>query len=440
MRVLQLVAADRWTGAAATALQLAEALRGAGVDCQLAFRPGRGLEERLLGLEWCHPILAKERGPADLARAARRVRALAAGCDVVHCHLPHDHLLAKLALGIQKQGTVWTHLAGVFAGERHAPLGGLRARSGRATLAASGSMSQGDALSRGQGEGDTGEGMASRGQEGELGRQGADPGPRAPALVRSVRHPDHLRPNLYHRWLFRDTAGLGLANSSMVAMTRDVPELRAVPAEVLPVANEARFVPGCDRDGARARLGIPAGAVVAGTIGKLDGTRGQDVFLRGLAGAPEVWGLIVGKGPGVPLLQALARELGVAGRLAWAGYAESGLEDLYAAMDLFVFPAAGSDWGHRAIAEASACGLPTLAADLPGVADLVALGATGDLYPAGDPAALGHLLGLWGSDPGRRHACGRRAAAIARERWTPAELAAAALRLYARARATTCSV
>jgi len=252
-----------------------------------------------------------------------------------------------------------------------------------------------------------------------------------------VRHPDHLKPNLYHRWLFRDTAGLGLANSSMVATTRDLPDLRSVPAEVLPVAIESRFAPGCDRDRARARLGLPADAVVAGTIGKLDGTRGQDVFLRGLAGAPEVWGLVVGKGPGVPFLQALSRKLGVAGRLAWAGYAESGLEDLYAAMDIFVFPAAGSDCGHRAIAEASACGLPTVAADLPGVADLVAPGVTGDLYPAGDPVALGHLLAVWGSDPGRRHVSGRRAAAVARERWTPGELAVAGLRLYARARATT---
>ena len=68
MRVLQIVAADRWTGAAATALQLAEALREAGEDCHFVFRPGRGLEERLRGLDWCHAILAKERGPGDLLR------------------------------------------------------------------------------------------------------------------------------------------------------------------------------------------------------------------------------------------------------------------------------------------------------------------------------------------------------------------------------------
>jgi glycosyltransferase involved in cell wall biosynthesis len=198
----------------------------------------------------------------------------------------------------------------------------------------------------------------------------------------------------------------------------------------LPVALEPRFAPGADRDGARTRLGIPAEAVVAGTIGKIDGTRGQDIFVRGVASAPGIWGLIIGKGPGVAALQTLARELGVGERLAWAGYVESGLEHLYAAMDLFVFPAAGSDWGHRAIAEASACGLPSLAADLPGVMDLVEPGATGELYAAADFAALGRLLRSWGAEPARLRKAGGRAEAMARARWSPPALVDAARRLY----------
>jgi glycosyltransferase involved in cell wall biosynthesis len=218
----------------------------------------------------------------------------------------------------------------------------------------------------------------------------------------------------------------------MADLARRLAVFRRTPVEVLPVALEPRFAPGGDRDGSRARLGIPAQAVVAGTIGKIDGTRGHDVFIRGVAAAPGIWGLIIGKGPGVEALQNLARDLGVGERLAWAGYVESGLEDLYAAMDLFVFPAAGSDWGHRAIAEASASGLPTLAADLPGVADLVEPGRTGDLFADADPAALGRLLSSWGTDPARRRAAGGQAAGIARERWNPPALAEASLRLYSR--------
>lgn len=360
MKVLQLVAADRWTGAAATALQLAEALRETGVDCRLAYRPGRGLEQRLRGLVWCHPILAKERGPLDLQRAVLRVRELCDGMDVVHCHLPHDHLLARLAL-----------------------------------------------RGRGQRIGD-----------------------RGPLLVRSVRHPGHLAPHLYHRWLFRRTGGVGLANSTMTALTGRAGSLAGVPSAVLPVALEAAFFGPLDREGTRARLGVPAGAFVAGTIGKIDGTRGHEELIRALAVARGVWSVVIGKGPAVAGLQELAHKLDVAERLVWAGYVEDGREHIYAAMDLFVFPAAGSDWGHRAIAEASACGLPTLAADLPGVVDLVEPGVSGELYAAGDVAALGRLLAGWSGDPARSRAAGRVATERARRTWTPPALAAAALGLY----------
>ncbi len=352
MRVLQLVAADRWTGAAATALQLAEALRATGHECVFAYRPGRNLEKRLRDVEWCRPVLAKERTLSDVRAAIARVRGLAAGCDVVHAHLPHDHLLARQAL-----------------------------------------------------------------------RGSATP------LVRGVHHLDHLRPDPYHRWLFRGTAGLGLANTAMLPARSRLAAARGVPARVLPVALEDRFRPGGGSD-ARERLGIPPDAVVAGTIGKLDSGRGHDLFIHALAAAPGVWGMVIGKGPHLDALHMLAGRLRVTDRLVFPGYVEAGLEELYAAMDIFVFPAAGSDHAHRAIAEAAGCGVPSLAADLPGVRDLVEPGITGDIYPASDAAALAVLISAWARDPTRREAASAAAAARARRLWTPARLTAAALDLY----------
>ena len=353
MRVLQLVAANRWTGAAATALQLADALREAGVECTFAFRPGHNLETRLAGVAWCPPALPKERSLGDVRAAIRRVRELAREHDLVHVHLPHDHLLARQALR-------------------------------------------------------------------RLDRP----------LVRSVHHPGHLRPDPFHRWLFRGTAALGLANSAMRGRAGRLPAVRSAPAAVLPVALEPRFGPGGDRDGVRGRLCIPGDAAVAGTIGKLDRGRGHDLFVHALAAAPGVWGIVIGKGPATDALRALAERLGVAGRLAFPGYLEAGLEDVYAAMDVFVFPAAGSDHAHRAIAEAAGCGVPALAADLPGVRDLVEPGVTGDVYPPPDAAALAVLLRSWAADAPRRRVAGAAAAARARASWTSVRLAEAALGLY----------
>jgi mannosyltransferase len=99
-------------------------------------------------------------------------------------------------------------------------------------------------------------------------------------------------------------------------------------------------------------------------------------------------------------------------------------------MDLFVFPAQGSDHAHRAIAEASACGVPTLAADVPGVGDLVEPGVTGDVYPASDAAALAVLMASWARDPARRAGAREAASARARALWTPERLAGTALALY----------
>jgi len=353
MRVLQLIAADRWTGAAATALQLAEALRAAGVECVFAYRPGRNLEKRLSGLDWCLPILAKERTLGDVTRAIARIRELASSFALVHVHLPHDHLMARQAL-------------------KGSPV----------------------------------------------------------PLVRGIHHFGHLRPDPYHRWLFRGTRGIALASPEMMAAARRLPALRDVPEVVLPLALEARFLEGGSRSAGRDRLRIGTEAFLAGTIGKLDRGRGHDVFIRALSGAPGVHGVIIGKGPFEPALRKLARALGIENRLTFAGYVEEGLENLYAAMDLFVFPAAGSDHAHRAIAEASACGVPTVAADLPGVRDLVEPGVTGEIVPAGDAPATAVAVAAWARDSERRTIAGRAAVSRASRLWTPKLLADGALELY----------
>jgi glycosyltransferase involved in cell wall biosynthesis len=359
VRVLHLVAADRWTGAAAAAELLVEAQQAAGLECTFAFRAGENLAERLRRQPWALPAFRKERSLADLLAALAQVRSLAAGCDVVHTHLPHDHLLARLAL-----------------------------RDGR------------------------------------------------PPIVRSVRHRKHLRRDPFHRLLFRRTAAVALANSAMVPLLRRFPGLATRPHAVLPPVVEPRFSLLADpgererrRRAVRRALAVPADAVVAGTVGKLDRERGHDLLLRAVAATPDLWALIVGHGPAEKRLRALARTLGAGDRCAWAGYVADGLEDHYAAMDLAVFPAAGSDHGHRALAEAAGCGLPALAADLPGVLDLVRPGTTGDLYPAEDAAALAVLLRRWGGSESLRTA----AAAAARElaaHWIGARLAAASVALY----------
>lgn len=105
MRVLLVVFASKYTGAAATAEHCARALRAAGVDARLLFTAGRNLEARLAAADWARAGFVKERTPARVVANLRTLRAEAAHADVVVCHLPHDHLLC-VAAGVHRRATL----------------------------------------------------------------------------------------------------------------------------------------------------------------------------------------------------------------------------------------------------------------------------------------------------------------------------------------------
>jgi glycosyltransferase involved in cell wall biosynthesis len=70
---------------------------------------------------------------------------------------------------------------------------------------------------------------------------------------------------------------------------------------------------------------------------------------------------------------------------------EAALPPLYAACDLYVWPAVAEAYG-MAMLEAQAAGLPVLAGAEGGVADVVADGITGRLAPRREPAAFAAVL------------------------------------------------
>jgi len=97
MRVGMVVFANKWTGAGAVAELTCRALHSVGVDAQLLFVGGRNLERRLDGHGWATPGLVKERGPTHIRSNLQAVISLSRACDIVICHLPHDHLLCVAA-------------------------------------------------------------------------------------------------------------------------------------------------------------------------------------------------------------------------------------------------------------------------------------------------------------------------------------------------------
>jgi glycosyltransferase involved in cell wall biosynthesis len=96
MRVLHLASFNRWTGAAAPALAEVEALRKYGTDAHFAYVGGFRMEERLRGLPFAHPLIAKMQNPLTFFRSVAALLSLVRRerIEEVHAHLTWDHTLA----------------------------------------------------------------------------------------------------------------------------------------------------------------------------------------------------------------------------------------------------------------------------------------------------------------------------------------------------------
>ncbi len=342
VRVGFLVSGNKYTGAAAVAEHMARAVLAAGGEAELLHVAGNNLEARLTGTPWALPGLVKERRPADLAGNLRAVRGLAARCDAVVSHLPHDHFLA-VAAGVHR---------------------------------------------------------------------------RRP-LLRNLRNTRHLRGDPYHRWLLHRAAALLLANNAVARRLGRVWRMPP-PWVALPVPLEDRFLPGGDGAARRRELGIPLTAPVLGMIGKVAPGRGFDTLVDTAALVePPVHVLVIGHGESQGEIQARAETLGLGDRLHWAGYRERELPDLYDAMDVVLFPAPGSDHGHRAVSEAQGCGRPVVSAAIPGVEDLILDRVTGRIVP-GTPEDLASAVAELVRRPDLAAAMGRNAArAVEARRFRP---------------------
>jgi len=132
---------------------------------------------------------------------------------------------------------------------------------------------------------------------------------------------------------------------------------------------------------------VPDGARVLLAVSRLTEQKGIDVAVRALAELPEDTALVVlGEGPERPALEALARELGVDGRVFLPGRVPDVAAWLRRA-EVLVHPARWEGFG-LAVLEAMLAGLPVVASNVSSLPELVVDGETGILVRPDDPPAL----------------------------------------------------
>ena len=220
----------------------------------------------------------------------------------------------------------------------------------------------------------------------------------------------------------RGAARLGARfSSALVACGAEVrAELRGWVPPGTPVVTIGNGValPGpvspAQRARARARIGLPDGAVAIGYLGRMHPEKGPDLLVeamvRHLRKVSEAHLVLVGRGPLDHALRVACAPLG--GRAHLLGEVVDDAAGLLAGMDVYAQPSR-REGRSLAMLEAMASGLPTVAHGLPAVAELHPDGKTAVLVPLEDVDALGGaLLGLV-RDPVRRKALGEAARARA---------------------------
>ncbi|MBP0464453.1 glycosyltransferase [Roseomonas sp. PWR1] len=134
-------------------------------------------------------------------------------------------------------------------------------------------------------------------------------------------------------------------------------------------------------------------------MGRLHRNKGFDVALRALALLPGAHLSIAGEGPERAALESLARELGVADRVAFLGWRRD-VGALLAGCDIFLCSSRHEPLGNIVL-EAWSAGRPVVAAAAQGPSELIEDGETGLLVPPEDAAALAQAVGALLADPQR---------------------------------------
>lgn len=201
---------------------------------------------------------------------------------------------------------------------------------------------------------------------------------------------------------------------------------------------EAGTLPPAQIVAVREELGIPPEATVVAKISRLEKRKGYPYFLRAAqrvcqSCSPQqsgVYFLIVGDGPEMEPMQALARELGIADQVIFTGY-RTDVERMFAAADIVALT---SLWEGlpRVLVQAAAVGRPIVTFNCDGAWEIVEEGTTGYIVGMRDEESFARRLERLVADPELRRNMGAAARAKVDESWSREAMARSIEELYRR--------
>jgi len=160
----------------------------------------------------------------------------------------------------------------------------------------------------------------------------------------------------------------------------------------------------------------PRPGPLIGAIGRLEPQKGFDILIRALREIDGATLVLVGDGSERGRLEELARELGVAERVAFIGWSDQ-VRGYLGSFDVFALPSRFEGF-PLAVLEALLARAAVVAADVGSVAEAVRDGETGLLVPAEDPVALAAAMRRLLADEGLRRRLGAQGRRLVLDRFT----------------------
>ncbi len=234
---------------------------------------------------------------------------------------------------------------------------------------------------------------------------------------------------LYHAPAAVITTGQGI--SELLHQRLGVPRerLHAIPTGV----SLADFAPRPPDPGLAARLALPAGIFVFGTISVLRSWKGHLYLLEAVKQLREegleAALLIVGDGPYRPVIEEKVQALKLAGQVRLAGHQEA-VPGWLALMDAFVLASYANEGVPQALLQALAMGKPVVATRVGGIPEVIHPDETGLLVPPRDSGALALAMSRLARDGALREGLALRGPKLVASRYSLEQMADALEALY----------
>ena len=237
-------------------------------------------------------------------------------------------------------------------------------------------------------------------------------GLRRTAIVRTKHNLNPLRSGVFSRVLYgrltdRLVAVCDAVKSALVTDGIAPDHVSVVPGGIC----LEKFAPRARAPGDRARLGLAEDGILIGFIGRLAISKGSDVLFQAIpkivAERPDVRFVCVGSGDTWPAYLEAEAQAPIRPHVKLTGFVDD-VRPYLRAVDAVILPSFREGLSTTVL-EAMASGRPALGTSVGGTPELILPGETGELFPAGDPAALTRAVIDFAAHPERHAVYGERA-------------------------------